>query len=119
VREEASKILGLRPMSGISDVGSSLPIRVIITFTDDRIYVEYFLPTGKEMYPYFHVRETWSYYEDAENSFIDVWIKGHLLHRYFDNGLVEIEVSSDNRYAYAEYEYGRRKTRLYAYTTHE
>ena len=119
MREKASEFLGLKPSSREGDVESSLPIRVLITFTDDRVYVEYFLPTGKKMYPYFHVRETWSYYEGAEDSFIDVWIKGHLLHKYFDNGLVEIEVSSENRYAYAEYEYGRRKTRLYAYTTHE
>ncbi len=95
-----------------------MPVRVIVTFTEDGVDVEYFLPTGKEVYPYFHVKESWSYSKGMERSFVDVWIRRNMLSRFFKNGEVVIEVETDNRYAYAEYEYGRRKSRLYAYTSH-
>lgn len=95
------------------------PIRVIITFTEDGVGVEYFLPKGRENYPYFHVREWWSYSAEPDKNFLDVWIRRNVLRKYFLNGEVEIEIETERRYAYAEYEYGRRKNRLYAYITHQ
>ena len=99
--------------------GGDLPTKIIITFKKDRIILEYFLPEGSGNYPYIHVKETWLNETDGDKSSVDARVRLDILKGYLERGDVEIEVETDSRYAYAEFDKGRRKSRIYAYTTHE
>jgi len=96
-----------------------LHTKIIITFKNDKITLEYFLPEGSGNYPYIHVKETWFNEKDEDKNSIDAHVRLNILRGYMERGDVEIEIATDTRYAYAEFEKGRRKNRIYAYTSHE
>ncbi len=111
-----------RNLSGLGDTSIdsvSLPTKIIITFKKDEITLEYFLPEGSGNYPYIHVKETWFNEENEDKNSVDAHVRMNILREYLERGDVEIEIATDTRYAYAEFEKGHRKRRIYAYTIHE
>ena len=97
----------------------SLPTKIIITFKKDEITLDYFLPEGSGNYPYIHLKETWFNEENEDKNSTDARVRMNILREYLERGDVEIEIATDTRYAYAEFEKGHKKSRIYAYTTHE
>ncbi len=109
----------LSKMSNGTIARENLPIKIIITFKKEKVILQYFLPEGSGDYPYVHVKETWFNDGDKNKNSRDTQLRLDVLRGYLNSGYIEIEIETDQRYAYAEFEKGHRKRRIYAYTIHE